>query len=73
MKTRIQSLVIHVRGYAGAAGAKICFLDSVSQNVGGFKATMRTEWNSVRIETPALRTTNNGSINDDKNEIVATW
>lgn len=73
MKAGMQTLVIQVRGYAGANGEKIYLLDSVSQSVGGFKTTMQTEGNSVRMETPALRATYIGSINEDQNEIVGNW
>jgi pimeloyl-ACP methyl ester carboxylesterase len=73
MKAGMQALVIQVRGYAGADGEKIYLLDSVSQNVGGFKTTMRTEGGSVRIETPALRATYTGSLNEGQTEIEGTW
>jgi pimeloyl-ACP methyl ester carboxylesterase len=78
MNAGIQALVIQVRGYVGGDGKKFYFLDSVSQNVGGFKTTMRmvddkTVGGTFVMETPALRATYTGTLNDDNTEIIGIW
>ena len=50
-----QKLDIQVRVYPAKNEKKVAFVDSVSQNVGGFKAEMKDAGNKVTIEVPALK------------------
>ncbi len=68
-----QKLDIQVRVYPEKNERKVAFVDSVSQNVGGFKAEMTVDGNKVTIEVPALKAKYSGERNEDATEIIGKW
>ncbi len=68
-----QKLDIQVRVYPANEGKKTVFVDSVSQNVGGFKAEMKNDGNKISIEVPALKAKFSGEKNGDATEIIGKW
>ena len=68
-----QKLDIQVRVYPAKNEKKIVFVDSVSQNVGGFKAELKDDGNKVTIDVPALRAKYSGEKNEDVTEIIGKW
>ncbi len=68
-----QKLDIQVRVYPAKNEKKVAFVDSVSQNVGGFKAEMKDAGNKVTIEVPALKAKYSGEKNEDATEIIGKW
>ena len=68
-----QKLDIQVRVYLAPDGKKNAFVDSVSQNSGGFKADLEVDGNKVTIDVPALKAKYVGERNGDATEIVGTW
>lgn len=68
-----QKLDIQVRVYPTKNEKKFAFVDSVSQNVGGFKAEMKVDGNKVTIEVPALKAKYSGEKNEDDTEIIGKW
>ncbi len=68
-----QKLEMQVRVYPGKDGKVKAFVDSLSQNAGGFKADIATEGNKVTIDSPALRAKYTGEKNEDGSLITGKW
>ena len=73
MKAGFQALEIQVRSYEGKNGDKFHFLDSISQNVGGFKTTIKIDGDAVEMKIPALKATYTGRYVDGQSKIEGTW
>ena len=69
----VQKLDIQVRVYPAKNEKKIVFVDSVSQNVGGFKAEKKDDGNKVTIDVPSFRAKYSGEKNADATEIIGKW
>ncbi len=69
----LQKLDMQVRGYETKDGGMLYFVDSLSQKVGGFKATAEIDRDEFRMTVPALQATYSGRMNEAKQEIIGKW
>ncbi len=69
----VQKLEIQVRVYASHNEKKTTFVDSVSQNLGGFKADLKIDGNKMSLDVPALKAKYVGEKNAEATEIAGKW
>lgn len=73
LKTLLQKLKLQIRVYKNADGSEQIRFDSVSQKVGGFKASRTVEGTNWKIEVEGLQASFEGEQNQDGSEVTGKW